>query len=440
MKNLDKKRKLMITFSDAMKEIDESRDFNEYGEINSSGYFQETMNNADYEINKMMSSPLISIYRRYKRPNNTYQNMLKRDKEYIMNRLIPMDKIKLIKKKQEENSQKKKKIKINPIFDRLAKIKIDFSNYTKTESNEEKVKNKKLLLTSGNIPFFPKINKNFSERKKIIFKPLSKKRNSNSEDIFLKTKIENKHYFSKTHNKTLNFYEINHRSSNKNLLKSMYNECLKGIENLEYNSQEQKELKFSSKMKVIKPIDLEDRLYNNDEGMNKYLIENINIFNENNRKKNVNIAKQLEDIRLKRDPILKLSEEFAYKNRKPLFSLFNYGKNDKENMTARKGPLAQLKVKDAMIMKSLEKDNRNKNLLIKRLEEDQAKYKKGGYFFEIMKNEEEPIKVNPKKNGKDDSNKNMDEENNILNKENNTENKLIKTSLYESQRNILLKK
>ena len=34
----------------------------------------------------------------------------------------------------------------------------------------------------------------------------------------------------------------------------------------------------------------------------------------------------------------------------------------------------------------------------------------------------------------------MDEENNILNKENNTENKLIKTSLYESQRNILLKK
>ena len=148
----------------------------------------------------------------------------------------------------------------------------------------------------------------------------------------------------------------------------------------------------------------------------------------------------MEDIRLKRDPILKLSEEFAYKNRKPLFSLFNYGKDDKKNMTARKGPLAELKVKDAMIMKSLEKDNRNKNLLIKRLEEDQAKYKKGGYFFEIMKNEEEPIKVSSKKNGKDDSNKNMDEENNILNKENNTENKLIKTSLYESQRNILLKK
>jgi hypothetical protein len=252
----------------------------------------------------------------------------------------------------------------------------------------------------------------------------------------------------------------------------MYNECLRGIENLEYNTEEKKELKFSSKMKIVKPMPLEDRLYNNDFfnteekkelkfsskmkivkpmpledrlynndlGMNKYLIENINIFNENNRKKNVNIAKQLEDIRLKRDPILKLSEEFAYKNRKPLFSLFNYGKDNKENMTTRKGPLAQLKVKDAMIMKSLEKDNRNKNLLIKRLEEDQAKYKKGGYFFEIMKNEEEPIKVNPKKNGKDDSNKNMDEENNILNKENNTENKLIKTALYESQRNILLKK
>ena len=57
-----------------------------------------------------------------------------------------------------------------------------------------------------------------------------------------------------------------------------------------------------------------------------------------------------------------------------------------------------------------------------------------------MKNEEEPIKVNPKKNEKDDSNKNKDEENNILTKENNAENNLIKSSRYESQRNILLKK
>ena len=438
MKNLAKNKKLMITFSDAMKEIDESRDFNEYGEINSSAYFKETMNNADDEINKMMSSPLISIYRRYRRSNNTYQDVLKKNKEYILNRLYPLDKLKNIKKKPEEKIQKKKKIKINPIYDRLAKIKINFSNYIKTESNEEKDKKRKLILTSGNIPFFPKVNKNFSERKKIVFKPLTKKRNS--EDIFLKTKIENSHYFSKTHNKTLNYYENNQRSSNKNLLKSMYNECLRGIENLEYNTEEKKELKFSSKMKIVKPMPLEDRLYNNDLGMNKYLIENINIFNENNRKKNVNIAKQLEDIRLKRDPILKLSEEFAYKNRKPLFSLFNYNVEDKGNLTVRKGPLAELKVKDAMIMKNLEKDNRNKNLLIKRLEEDQAKYKKGGYFFEIMKNEEEPIKINPKKNEKDDSNKNKDEENNILTKENNTENNLIKSSRYESQRNILLKK
>ena len=61
-------------------------------------------------------------------------------------------------------------------------------------------------------------------------------------------------------------------------------------------------------------------------------MNNFSYIHSKDKSKNVNIAKQLEDIRLKRDPILKLSEEFAYKNRKPLFSLFNYGKNDKENV------------------------------------------------------------------------------------------------------------
>ena len=56
-----KKKNLQITFSDAMNQIDKNRNFNEYNEMNSSAYFKETMNNADEEINKMMSSPLIFL-------------------------------------------------------------------------------------------------------------------------------------------------------------------------------------------------------------------------------------------------------------------------------------------------------------------------------------------------------------------------------------------
>ena len=434
MKNFDKNKNRMITFSDAMNQIDKNRDFNEFSEMNSSAYFKETMNNADDEINKMMSSPLISIYRKYKRANKLYPNLLKKNKEYIMNRLLLIDRTIKEKKKLEEKKKKKKKIKTNPIFERLSKIKINFSNNRKNDSKEEKNENQKLLLTSGNIPFFPKINKNYKVSDKQNIKPMTRKHNL--ENIFLKTKFENNSYFSKTHDKDLTGNEVIRKISNKNLLKNMYNDCIKGIEVFE-SSQEKKELKFSSRMKIEKPKPLENRLYNNDKEMNEYLIENINKFNENEKKKNVNIAKQLEDIRLKRDPLLRLSEEFAYKNRKPLLTLFHC-KNDEEKNNVKKGPLAGLIIKDEMIMKNLEKDNRNKNLLIKRLEEDQTKYKKGGYFFITTENEEELPKVNTKKNN-DDSNKNMDKENKILIKSSNTEGNIIKSSMYKSMENILLK-
>jgi hypothetical protein len=69
-------KKYMITFSDAMNQVDKSRDYNESSEVNSSEYFRETLNNAEDEINKMMSSPLISNHKKYKRTDKMYPYMI----------------------------------------------------------------------------------------------------------------------------------------------------------------------------------------------------------------------------------------------------------------------------------------------------------------------------------------------------------------------------
>ena len=440
---LSNRHKLMITFSDAMNAIDKSRDYNEYSEINSSQYFKDTLNNAEDEINKMMSSPLISNYRRYKRTDKMYRFMFFKNKDYIFNKIYFINEDLKKEKKREKEYQmelRKKKYKVNPTFERLSKIKINFSN-TKTEANEAKDKKnvQKLLLTSSNIPFFPKINKNFNGTT-MFNKPFNKKRNF--EDY-------NSKYFSKTHDKNLNLINTKEKllySKSKKSLKNIYNNCLKSIEKFETNSQEKIDIKFSSNMKLEKPKPLENRLYNDDTEMNKYLSENINIFIKNNQKKKVNIAKQLRDLRLKKDPILQLSEKFAYLNRKPLLQMFC--NTDEENSKGKKGPLLKLRIKDQYIMDNLEKDNRTKNLLMKRLEEDQIKYKKGGYFFVTEEDEEENI--NDKDKNKDkDKDKNKDKKT-ILNKIADIEQETINIQSndnindinkpgYESQRNILIK-
>ena len=424
---------LQITFSDAMNQIDKNRDYNEFNGMNSSAYFKETMDNADEEINKLMSNPLISYYRKFKKSSNYYPNLLKNvKKEYLLKKFLLIDNISKDKKKKDTNNKTKKKFKTNPFYERLAQIKFNFNYKQKNETSEEKDIKDKLLLTSGNIPFFPKINKNFNIEKKYMF---SKKRNF--DDFPSKNKLENTRYFSKKHDKNLLDIEPIHSRSKKIILKNIYEKCLKGIENFE--SQELKDLKISPRIKMEKPTKpLENRLYNNDTEMNKYLIENINTFSKKNKKKKVNIAKQMEDLKKKRDPILKLSEKFAYMNRKPLLKLFNINntEGEEENKNIKKGPLARLKIKDAMIMKSLEKDNRNKNLLLKRLEEDQIKYITKGYFFDIEEDEEEEPKVQTKKDN-NDINKTMSTENNIIDKLNKDENNIKKSN--ESQKNILLK-
>ena len=433
----------MITFSDAMNQVDKSRDYNEYSEVNSSEYFRETLNNAEDEINKMMSSPLISNYKKYKRTDKMYPYMFNKNKEYIFKKFFLLNE-QMNKEKEREKAKKmmlKKKYKVNPFFERLSKIKFRF-NKIKTEANEEKEKKNapKLLLTSGNIPFFPKINKNFNGN--LMFKPINKKRNLD-EILYKNNFANNTKYFSKTHDKKLhlNLNDSNDKlftSHSKNNLKNIYNNCIKSIENFELNSQEKIDIKFSSNMKLENPKPLESRLYNEDTSMNKYLVENINNFNKNNKKKKVNIAKQLEDIRLKRDPILQLSEKFAYLNRKPLLQMFC--NTEEEDKKVKKGPLEKFKVKDKFIMDNLEKDNRSKNLLMKRLEEDQIKYRKGGYFFITEENEEESIMdKNKNKDKKNTVNKSADiEQENLLEQKNDNEPILNKPG-YESQRNILIK-
>ena len=446
---LQNKKKLMITFSDAMNHVDKNTDYNEYNEINSSAYFKDTLNNAEDEINKMMSSPLISNYRKFKRTDKTYSYFIHKDKEFILKRFLYLnEKAKKRKERQiEEKNRAKKKFKVNPFFDRLSKIKYNFSKTQKTEPNDDKNKKQKLLLTSGNVPFFPKINKNFNG--KLLFKPLKTKRNS--EELFFKNNYDNTRYLAKTHDKylLLDSEDNNLRNSNKNFLKNMYDKCIESIERFESGAQEKIDIKFSSDIKIEKQKPLENRIYNDDIEMNKYLVENINTFNKNNKKKKVNIAKLLEDIRLKRDPILNLSEKFAYMNRKPLLSLFN-SNDEEEKKILKKGPLAELKLRDKIIMKNLNKDNWTKNLLMKRLDEDQIKYKKGGYFFMTETNEDDDDNINNKdynnnEDDKDKENKSIDSGNNnksllrLNNNDDNDNNILLKSGNYESHRNILIK-
>ena len=56
-----------IYFSDAMKEIDESIDYNEFSEINSSNYFKETLYKAEDEVDKLMSTSLMVNYKKNKK-------------------------------------------------------------------------------------------------------------------------------------------------------------------------------------------------------------------------------------------------------------------------------------------------------------------------------------------------------------------------------------
>ena len=403
-----------IYFSDAMNQIDKKIDYNEYSEVNSSGYFKETLYNAEDEVDKMMASPLMNNHKKFKKQKLT-MSLMKKNKDYIMKRL---------KWLSENNRQKKtietekKEVKLDLMLKRLKKInkkevKQDQIEPEKQQNEKEQKINVKPEIETKiilpNIIINNRINddKNIKlENEDLIESGIisERKNNENKRNVLLT--VSN----SITKNYSLNGRNINNKNNTKSFyytqkrikspnesdniekklyIENMYQKCINGLEMLEsYENERKQKLVSVNSYRINRDhLGIENRLYNSDKFMKKFLVENINELNKDKAaKKEEQIMKDYVKLKLKKDPIIKLSEKFAYFNRKPLLTLFNC---DNKEETNRNSPLAILKIKDARIMKKLEKDNRNKNLLMKRLDEDQTKYLKGGYFIITKQNEKD---------------------------------------------------
>ena len=444
------KQKESIYFSDAMNKIDKRIDYNEYSEVNSSGYFKETLYNAEDEVDKMMASPLMNNYKKFRKQKLTL-NLLKRNKDYIMKRLKWLNENSRQKKTIDTS---KKKIKLEPLLKRLKKInKREIKNVeVKPEKNQnekdQKINTKTVIETKYILPkvaIKKSINASKIENEDLIESGLISERKNNKEKKNILLTVSN----SITKNYSLNVKNNNNKSTKsfyftqkrikspnsdnidkKQSIENMYLKCINGLEMLEtYENERKKNLIIWDNYKLnLDDKGIENRLYNNDNFMKKFLVENINELNhDKSAKKEEQIMKDYVQLKLKKDPILKLSEKFAYFNRKPLMTLFNFDNREEKNQNS---PLAKLKVKDARIMKTLEKDNRNKNLLMKRLEEDQTKYIKGGYFIMTKENEIDN-KKKKKKNIFYETNFNIRTESEFLNN-------IKRINPYESEQNIFL--
>ena len=414
-----------IYFSDAMNQIDEFTEYNEYSEINSSDYFKESLYNAEEEVDKMMASPLMNDYKKLKNKKIS-GSLLKKNKEYILKKIKWLNER---SKKPKSIETNKKQVNINTMMKRLKKINKNISIKNFEESGESK---KQLNIKKDNNITLPTINllhtynnndknnnkenvlKLISTDRKIINddkKNISLTSGNVSKSLSMSRKILNNRnndinnndnksfYFTQKRSKDSKFFSTKNKAnncSNKNTLDNMYKSCIKGLKTLELfeNNESQKILSMNS-YKDNKSKDFGDKYYNNDQIMKTFLFENISELNRNKYNKQQQIMKDYAQLKLKKDPIFKLSEKFAYFNRKPLLSLFNCDNNvEKYTMS----PLAKLKIKDKNIMMKLEEDNRNKNLLLKRLDENQTKYTKGGYF--IMTKEKDKDKDKDNKNKK----------------------------------------
>ena len=321
----------------------------------------------------------------------------------------------------EEKEKKKKKIKMDSMLKRLKKINKNKFKFPEEEENENQKKN----LNYETDSFLPKINTSKtlnivryrkieeSEEKEIgtdwkrlnsenknvlmtVSNSLSK--NYSLKDKKVKDKINN---YSSITAKSFFFTQKKNKHIEKDnkkrfdTLENMYTNCIKGLEYLEFLEETKPKLTNIKSYKIDKNIDLEKRIYNKDNLMKKFLVENISALNKDKtHKKEEQILKDYVQLKLKKDPIIKLSEKFAYFSRKPLLSLFNY--DDREEKT-KNSFLAQLKLKDKHIMKKLDNDNRDMNLLMKRLDEDQKKYERGGYFIMTKEKENDKKTIKLKK-------------------------------------------
>ena len=388
-RNKGNNKKDSMYFSEAIKQIDKRIDYNEYSEINSSDYFKGSLNKAEDEIDKMMSSPLITNYKKYKN-NNLSINLLKKRKDIMLKKLQWIN-----EKAQKENDEnKKKKIKSNSMMNNKKILNQNITNTIISQDEQKKV------LNTDNDFILPQINNKM--KKENLIKENSQKENNipNQEGVIKKLYMKEKSmisrninnlqnnkqsfYFTQNRNKDLINLENNNDEqniSNKQFIDDLYLKCIKGLKTLEFYGQKEKQtLKSVNSYRIKKTKNLiKRRLNNKDIQMKKFLIENINELNKSkNNKKEEQLMKDYVELKLKKDPILQISDKFAYFNRKPLLNKFNY---DDQEEKMKNSPLAKLKKKDDNIMRNLEKDNRNKNLLLKRLDEDQIKYVNGGYFI-----------------------------------------------------------
>ena len=427
------KEKGNLYFSDAIKQIDESLDYNEYSEINSSDYFKDSLYKAEDEVDKMMIYPLMTSFNRYKKKKLSL-NLLKKHKDILIN------KIKLINEKcKEKEIINIKNNKPNTV--KKLKIKKNYKNKSKSLESEEDEQNnnyQKINLKSENNEnnsFLPPINSihamntinketnkkedflnrgDYSERNKRkeeprdncltlssrIVKCLSLNGNNmikNKEKNNYKNDIKSSLFINKDY---INFTDKNRIKDNNQIretLGDMFLKCIKGVKTLEsYKKKDKPRLIFHS-YKSRNNRKLPKDIYTKDKQMKKYLFENIGEFYKKN--------KQTENLKIKakKDTVMKLSEQFAYDNRKPLKTLFYC---DKKEEKKKNSPFSQCKIKD--VKKRLEIDIRNTKLLMKRLDENQKKYKKYEYLL-TNKDKDKEVK-NSKKKTKNNTDKNVNDE------------------------------
>ena len=398
----DKKKKAKMYFSDAMNKIDESIDYNEYSEVNTSEYFKNSLYKAEDEIDKMVSSPIMTNYKKYK--NKKLSLSPRRKKNLIFKRIQWLN-------ERNRNRESEKRIRINSDSIKEKLYEINKDNIKKII--KKKIDNQRLHINSQNL--LPLINYssktievnannrtlnsqknelNIEEKEKENYLRTEPNNPSNSINNSINKKL-NKDYYNHILSEKKRNILIEKRNrdlsnlekltsmdfnSSRQTLDSIYLKSIKELETLRlYKEKETERLKKINLLKNKKDKGLKNIMFKNrDKIMKAFLNENIKELSKDKNNREQKIMKDYVEMKLKKDPIIRLSEKFAYANRKPLLTLFHY---DEEKKIIKDGPLAKLKVKDKKIMKKLDDDNRNTRLLMKRLDEDQEKYTSGGYFF-----------------------------------------------------------
>ena len=190
--NKRNKEKGNIYFSDAIKQIDESLEYNEYSEINSSDYFKDSLYKAEDEVDKLMLSPLMTNFKRYKNKRKKLSlDLLKKNKDVLIN------KIKLLneKCKEKEITEKIKKITKSEKLKKLKIRKRNFDNILNVlESAEDQNKNlylnlnlkyetNSLLPPINNLKTMNTINNENTKKEEIFKKGIYTERRKRKEEI-----------------------------------------------------------------------------------------------------------------------------------------------------------------------------------------------------------------------------------------------------------------